>query len=229
MLMKTCTKCGKSYPATREFFHREVSARDGLHSWCKPCAAAYIRIYNQIHAEEIRTAHNLYREAHKEQAVAYREAHKKEAVAVHRIWAQQNREEIAERRRKYRHQIYHGNPMVRLSRSISSRMRRALAGGKAGHQWESLVGYTLDDLMHHIEGRFQPGMSWVNHGIRGWHIDHIQPIASFHFETPDDPEFKKCWALENLQPMWWSDNRQKSAKDPALLGTDQRVRRRRGR
>ena len=33
-------------------------------------------------------------------------------------------------------------------------------------------------------------------------IDHIVPIKSFCFNSPDDKEFKKCWALSNLRPMW---------------------------
>lgn len=43
-------------------------------------------------------------------------------------------------------------------------------------------------------------MNWDNYGSY-WHIDHIKPISLFKYETAEDPEFKKCWALDNLQPL----------------------------
>ena len=58
--------------------------------------------------------------------------------------------------------------------------------------------------MAHLEVRFQPGMSWDNYGE--WHIDHIVPLAAFNYETPDDLDFGRAWALENLQPLWAKEN-----------------------
>lgn len=86
--------------------------------------------------------------------------------------------------------------------------------------WESLVGYTAADLMARLECRFQPGMSWNNYGE--WHIDHIVPITAFNFTTAEDFDFKRCWALNNLQPLWADDNVHKGAKisghfQPALV------------
>jgi len=48
------------------------------------------------------------------------------------------------------------------------------------------------------------GMTWENYGE--WHVDHKLPLSSFTFKDMNDPEFKRCWALENLQPMWGSEN-----------------------
>ena len=36
--------------------------------------------------------------------------------------------------------------------------------------------------------------------------------ASFKYTSTDDEEFKTCWSLVNLQPMWAEDNREKSSK-----------------
>ena len=64
-----------------------------------------------------------------------------------------------------------------------------------------------------LESRFQPGMDWDNYGgIDGWSLDHIKPQAAFDFSSPDDPDFKECWALSNLQPMWFRENSSKNAK-----------------
>ena len=48
---------------------------------------------------------------------------------------------------------------------------------KCNKSWKNLVGYTLTELMEHLESKFQPGMTWDNDG--DWHIDHILPKSSF--------------------------------------------------
>ena len=45
--MKTCTKCGKEYPATPEYFYRNKSRKDKLRSDCKGCSAAMAKKYKQ--------------------------------------------------------------------------------------------------------------------------------------------------------------------------------------
>jgi len=99
-------------------------------------------------------------------------------------------------------------PMRRLRRALCMTMRariyEALKHKKARSPWQGLVGYTVDELRAYLETKFQEGMTWDNHGE--WHIDHIRPISSFSFTSSDDDEFKQCWALENLQPLWAKDN-----------------------
>lgn len=34
---KKCTKCGREFPASTEYLHRDGAKSDGLHSQCKPC------------------------------------------------------------------------------------------------------------------------------------------------------------------------------------------------
>jgi hypothetical protein len=53
-------------------------------------------------------------------------------------------------------------------------------------------------------------MTWGNYGQ--WHVDHKIPISAFNYETPDDIDFKRCWALKNLRPMWAKENISKGAK-----------------
>ena len=93
---------------------------------------------------------------------------------------------------------------------MSSGIRQSLVFGKQGWHWETLVGYTVIDLMAHLEAKFLPGMSWDNR--REWHIDHIRPLCSFQFQTPDDPQFREAWALANLQPLWAADNLKKGGR-----------------
>ena len=97
-----------------------------------------------------------------------------------------------------------------LNNRMSLRIRTALHRGKQGGSWTELVPYSLDKLMFHLEAQFKAGMSWWNRG--DWHIDHKRPIASFNFESSNDSDFKECWALENLQPLWAIDNIRKGAR-----------------
>jgi len=55
-------------------------------------------------------------------------------------------------------------------------------------------------------------MTWDNYGRNGWHIDHIIPISFFEFKSVNDTEFKYCWNLNNLQPLWESENISKGNK-----------------
>jgi len=52
-------------------------------------------------------------------------------------------------------------------------------------------------------------MTWENHGMFGWHVDHVIPLSAFNLTSLEDPEVRRCWALDNLQPLWWQENKDK--------------------
>jgi hypothetical protein len=80
---------------------------------------------------------------------------------------------------------------------------------KKGRHWEYLLGYKIEDLIAHLEKKFDSKMSWNNYG-KHWEIDHRRPKSWFNFDGPEDEEFKMCWRIGNLQPLEKSKNRQKS-------------------
>jgi hypothetical protein len=107
-------------------------------------------------------------------------------------------------------------PKHRLNLNVSSAICRSIkVGGKGGRKWQVIVGFDLAELMAHLEPQFQRGMTWSNHGK--WHIDHIRPLCSFEFQTPDDPQFREAWALTNLRPLWARDNLSKGGRHHLLL------------
>lgn len=94
---------------------------------------------------------------------------------------------------------------------MSSGINKSLRNGaKSARHWESLVDFTIDQLKVHLEKLFLDGMTWQNYGK--WHIDHKVPIAVFNFSKPEHIDFKRCWSLKNLQPLWAHDNISKRAK-----------------
>ena len=125
-------------------------------------------------------------------------------------WVAKNREHLRNYNRQYWH-VWIKVPGNKLHSNLSWVIRDSLKEGRGGRKWEELVGYTVEDLVRHIEGRFESWMSWDNYG-KGWQIDHILPKSYFKYKSPEDPEFRKCWALENLQPLGIRENRLKSNK-----------------
>lgn len=112
--------------------------------------------------------------------------------------------------------FWRANPQWTINRRMSAGINGSLrAGAKAGRKWETLVGYTLADLMVHLEKQFLLGMGWDNRDR--WDIDHIVPLAAHSFETTDDPDFAAAWALANLRPLWKIDNLTKSGRRSHLL------------
>ncbi|MGD9157019.1 MAG: hypothetical protein PVG39_01305 [Desulfobacteraceae bacterium] len=78
--------------------------------------------------------------------------------------------------------------------------------------WQFRYGYTPEQFRNHIESQWRDGMSWDNYGDV-WQIDHIKAIQFFNFTSYKDSDFKECFALENLQPLFSEENLMKGRKD----------------
>ena len=94
-----------------------------------------------------------------------------------------------------------------LNSSVTYSMSNCLRKVEGANRWKMLVGYDIEDLRQHITSQFTKGMTWDNYG--DWHIDHIKPLSHFDYESTDDSEFKECWSLWNLQPLWAKENYRK--------------------
>lgn len=117
---------------------------------------------------------------------------------------------------------YKNRPASIMSKNLARQLHRAIkrknTNWSKGMELEGNVwvhfSFTIDEFRERFESLFTKGMTWENMGL--WHIDHIKPKASFNQEELSDPtseDFKKCWALENLQPLWALDNIKKGAKE----------------
>lgn len=102
------------------------------------------------------------------------------------------------------------DPEFSLKNNLSNRIRRAIKSGDGSKSLSSaeLLGCSIAEARAHIESQFTDGMTWENHGLHGWHIDHIKPCASYDLTL--DEEQKKCFNYSNLQPLWALDNLKKS-------------------
>lgn len=165
--------------------------------------------------EKIKQARDKYEEKNKERIKEGRKRRKESDPKVFKEKCREysQRPEVIERELKRRQLKRDTDPIFRLNNSLSFGVRNSLKHkgiSKNRRHWENLVGYTKEDLKEHIESLFQSGMSWGNYGK--WQIDHIIPINFFEYKSTDDVEFKYCWSLYNLQPLWKKDNFSKNDK-----------------
>jgi hypothetical protein len=224
-------------------FHKDAQGRFGVKSVCKKC----IKIKCDANKEKINTkCRILYKENGKGKKKVYYEANKKKINARTKAYYKTNNKRLRIQNKKYREansekiltraktyqkvnknkinlrtkKRFQTNSKLRINRSMSGYIAYSLKGNKENQHWETLIGYSLKELIKHLEKLFKPGMTWNNYGE--WHIDHIIPVSVHNFTKPEHRDFKRCWALKNLQPMWAKDNLRKQAKinkhfQPSLL------------
>ena len=224
---KKCSKCGE--PKILADYYKSKKEKSGVMSHCKECDKKKGKAYYAANSEKVNSRTKANREADPEkkrrQGRRWYEENREYKLAANAEWAKANPEKSKEYQRAWearnpdasriRSERRRRTPKGRLENAIRAGFHKGIRrGSKSARRTFDLLGYTPDELMAHIEKLFLPGMSWDNHG-RGdecWHIDHIIPVAAFNFETPDDPDFKICWALSNLRPLWEKDNLSKSDK-----------------
>lgn len=111
---------------------------------------------------------------------------------------------------KCRFNNWTNQPKNKLNWAVQDAVRKGLRPKIRIRKSKYLDGldFTMDELRIHLENQFEDWMNWNNHGL--WHLDHIKPVASFNFISMEDEDFKKCWALENLQPLKDTENMRKN-------------------
>lgn len=110
------------------------------------------------------------------------------------------------------HKRYKTDPLYKIKLSLRNRLNIFLRSKNFKKDNISAIrdlGCSIEELKTHLESKFQPGMSWDNYGRKGWHIDHIKPLALYNLL--DQEELKQASHYTNLQPLWWQDNLRKGA------------------
>lgn len=190
-------------------FKTSNRSKDGHAVNCRNCAEKYAKQerdrYNQneeYRDEKLKSQLNRYhtdedykKKVNKDRSKRYLEQYKKDS---------EFRKKVNKNRSEKLLNKYHDDPKHKVHVNISSQIRQSIKKQKNGQSWEKLVGYSLKELIVHLESQFEDGMTWDNYGE--WHIDHKVPKSWFKYTSYEEANFKKCWSLENLKPMWASDN-----------------------
>lgn len=169
--------------------------------------------------EQLLAQAKLYRERNKEKlrakAAAYREKNR-EALSAKTIQRQKdNRDSYNAYQLRYRLTRFKNDPLYALQMTCRRRILCAMAKGgyKKSTKTEKMLGCTFEEFKTYLETKFEPGMTWGNRGLYGWHIDHIIPLSS----AADQDELEKLCHYTNMQPLWAKENYSKGSKLPHEL------------
>jgi len=159
--------------------------------------------YNKEHKKELKEYfHNYYKKNIKHKTIIFKKYYK------------QNKKKIIEKtisyNRQYRKLRYKKDIEYNLICKIRSRITELLKGKSKSKRTLGLLGCSLEELKNHLESQFKDGMNWDNHGLHGWHIDHIKPCSKFDLSDPKQQ--LECFNYKNLQPLWAEENWHKSDK-----------------
>ncbi len=212
--MKICNGCKRTLDAN---IGSLIKSTGRYRAKCKKCNIKYVKKYQALHKDKVKeykkTSYIRNKEHYKEYYKNRWIDNKQELQAYKKAYSktEQGRDAI----RKYRNKFKESNPLFSMQQSIRNRVRVSLKLKNMSKKYsmDEYLGCTLSQLKYHLESLFQPGMTWDNYGLCGWHIDHIIPLAS----ASSEEELYKLCHYTNLQPLWAKDNLSKSDKMPEQI------------
>jgi len=198
--MKKCSICKIEKPY--DSYLKNKRSKDGFGYQCKECRSNYKSNYDSKNKQKTLEYAREYRKKNKQKVLEYARQYRKD-----------NKDKIRKSKNEYKKNRMSNDPVYKLQHTTSKQIWKALkkrGHNKTGSVWEALP-YTSKQLCEHLESQFDDKMSWDNYGTY-WHIDHIYPQSELPYENYEDPNFQKCWALDNLRPLEASENIAKSNK-----------------
>jgi hypothetical protein len=238
VLEKVCSKCNRTL--TINSFVKKHSSIDGFAHHCRDCNAEYKRQYalrDKVAPRTkeckscliVKTADEFYRsgsskdglcrvckQCSKRISIEYQNSERGQARFVRWYakykesgsYIENSRKSDAKRRTIAAHVI---------KKRVKAIIAYSLKQGRTSPKWRELLPFDLRDLGPHLERQFVGGMNWDRFFSGEIHIDHIVPISDFNITSVDCPEFRACWSLANLRPIWANDNLRKSNKKLFLV------------
>jgi len=140
----------------------------------------------------------------------YRDNNREKTKNYWRLYYLKNKIKIDKYNNEYVCMRRKTNIGFKLTKNLRDRIYIALKKNIKSKKTLELLGCSVEDLKKHLQEQFTDGMTWQNHGLHGWHIDHIKPCASF--DLSKEEEQSKCFHYTNLQPLWAEDNWNKGSK-----------------
>lgn len=162
------------------------------------------------------------REKIRESSRKWRNKNKEHCREVSRLWWKTHPEKAREyslrsraKQIAYKKKLYQTDVNFRLANVLRVNLRRRLGCFLKNGSNDSVsaiknLGCSVGDLKIYLESLFQPGMTWDNWGLHGWHIDHFLPFAAF--DLSNEENIKKVCHYTNLRPMWATENLKKGKK-----------------
>ena len=163
-----------------------------------------------LNAEKVKTGAAQRYLQKREQILAHQKLYYQKNKEARLQYQKDNREKINARQNERMKTDLNFKLAHRLRNRILKVVKQFIQSGTFNPSAIEHLGCTLPELKVYLESKFQPGMSWSNWTLRGWHIDHIKPLCSFILTDPD--QFKAATHFSNLQPLWSTENLSKNAR-----------------
>lgn len=235
METKVCSKC-KIEKHINEF-GKHSQTKDKLQCRCKECRKLDKKEDYEKNKNYYKVKGEKYREENREKLIEYsrkyyhenkekllenkKEYYVKNSETIYEkllIYNKNNKEKVNHYKNQYNKQKKKSSTLYKLKISLRDRLNKYFkySSLNKNNKTFNIIGCTPPQLKEHLETQFVYGMSWENHGLFGWHIDHIIPLSSAKTEE----ELYKLCHYTNLQPLWAKDNLVKSNKLDYLYITD---------
>ena len=198
-MLKSCIVCQKV--KSLNDFAKYKSMADGHSKTCKECKRIYDKEYRELNKEKIKKTKEFCRQ----KRLNYYNNKSKQ-------WSIRN----PEQRKRIKAKAYmkkYSTPQGAIEYRMSALIRNCFirnGSKKNGNLWRKVLGYSVKDLYNHLQSHFLEGMTWELFNGGRIHIDHVIPKSFFVYKSEEDQEFKDCWSLKNLRPIWAIDNWKKS-------------------
>ncbi len=203
--------CGSCRQLKDEVCFGKSKRYKGLNKWCESCRAREKAYYANNRESRKMASLEIYHRNTKDPSFRIARNSRQREFSKEYRKRPETKLLVAAAHKRYMSKMEH-HISRRLSFQVWYSLRLVLDKSKKknGKHWQDLVGWSVEQLMTHLETRFTDGMSWENYGGEsGWQIDHVTPRTWFKIQAVGDDEFKKCWSLDNLQPSWLKDNASK--------------------
>lgn len=193
--MHTCKQCGFTNDGTG--FHGKL---------CADCRKIQRNNHYGEHKNRLIDRQKEYYQNNKEKIKLQKREH-----------YQLNKKVMLQDHKEYERKRLQNDPIYKLRKQASTLIRQGLRKQNSSKFGKSIIRYlpySIANLKEHLEGQFEPWMTWWNQGKYNsqmwdddkpitwtWQLDHIIPQADLPYASMEDDNFKKCWALNNLRPL----------------------------
>jgi hypothetical protein len=224
---KICSKC-KLIKNISEFV-KHPQTKDGLQCRCNECRKIEKKEYYKKNKKSINDKSKKYREDNAQKLIDYsrnyykknkkklledkKEYYKKNSELIYKklvIYNKNNKKKVNFYKNNYNKEKKKSSNLFKLRILMRDRINKYFKNSSLSKKNTTfkIIGCEPKQLKEHLENQFKEGMAWDNHGLYGWHIDHIIPLSSAKTEE----EIIKLCHYSNLQPLWAKDNLSKGSK-----------------
>lgn len=218
-MSKVCKTCEIEL-SVESFSFRKDTGKYRDH--CKSCRTnkqkEYYKQNKEYFIDDAKARRAVDPELHKQRTRASHAKYKEERNKISKQYYEENKKELFKKAYQRSKKRRKEDLNYKLRINLSHRFRKLMKGIERSTTLMGFLGCSIEKFKAHMQTKFHPNpetnepMTWKNYGLKGWHIDHIYPLAKLDLTKEENQ--KKAFHYTNLQPLWAKDNYKKKDKLP---------------